>query len=293
MTGARTGSARAILPETPKLQRQEHPMSHFIPFRKVALVGLTAAALVGGSAFAAAPASAADANTGWVRIGHFSPDTKGVDVEVSALSGGTVVTELDNVTYGQVSKYLDMQAGTYAISMRPTGSSKTSKPMLTRSLTVKPGSATTVAAYGPNKGIKTAVYNDDLTTPKAGNARIRLIQVSTKHKSVSVKTTTGIQIASKATTGSATGYASVAAGPWALAVSGSGTSKTQVVDLTPGTVNTLLVLDNATGGVTLDTLTDSAAVAQAPQGGVQTGGGYFATHRASIAATSDHRVVAY
>lgn len=278
-------------------------MSPFLSFRRAAVGGLIALAVAGAGTVIAVPANAAtpgsnpaapmSAGTGWVRVGHFSPDTKAVDVEITALSGGTATTDLNDLTYGQVSKYLDMTAGTYAISMRPSGSPASSKPMLSRSLTVKAGTATTVAAYGTNAHLKTAVYHDDLSAPKAGNARIRLIQVSTKHTSISVQTTTGIPIASKATTGSATGYAGVPAGPWALEVSGSGIDTTQVVTLVPGTVTSLLVLDNASGGVTLDTITDSAAVPVTPRGGVQTGGGFFALHRSVRPAAEAHQLVAW
>ena len=46
------------------------------------------------------------------------------------------------------------------------------------------------------------------------------------------------------------------------------------------------MLDNATGGLTVVPVVDSAATAEAPVGGVQTGGGYLAEHPRTSEATS-------
>ncbi|GAB3574729.1 DUF4397 domain-containing protein [Leifsonia lichenia] len=234
-----------------------------------------------------APANAADSTTGWVRVGHFSADTTGVDVQITALAGGATTYALKDVTYGQVSKYLDMAQGTYVISMRSAGASASSSPIVKQSVTVQAGTASTVAAYGANADLKTTVFRDDLTAPADGQARIRLIQASTKHSTVTVKTSTGLPIAANAKTGSATGYASVPAGPWTLDASGSGAKAAAALTLTNGSVNTLLVLDNATGGVTLTGVVDSSSVGSQPKGGVQTGGGWLATHDAGTGPRQD------
>ncbi|WFR68442.1 DUF4397 domain-containing protein [Curtobacterium flaccumfaciens] len=96
--------------------------------RRTLVVGALATTLVAAAvglapqaATAAAPAAApatSTSNEGWLRVGHLSPDTKGVDVELSSLSGGKKVFELDDVTYGQVSPYQELPVGTYVLSMR-------------------------------------------------------------------------------------------------------------------------------------------------------------------------------
>jgi hypothetical protein len=251
-----------------------------------AVTAAAAIVLAGGLvAAAAAPASAADAGTGWVRVGHFSPNTKAVDVKITALAGGAALYSLDDVTYGQVSKYLDMNAGNYVVSMRPATASASSKPMISQSFQVQPGIATTVAAYGSNAHLKTTVFTDNLTAPAAGDARIRLIQASTKHPTVTLTTSTGMLLAKDASTGTATDYASVPAGPWTLDVTGSGAKAHAPVNLANGTVDTVLVLDNASGGVSLSTIVDSSSVGAQPSGGVQTGGGYLAQHGADTSLT--------
>lgn len=228
-----------------------------------------------GSTASSPTASSTD---GWVRVAHLSPDTKSVDVRISALSGGTTLYELDNVAYGAVSKYMSLPAGLYTVAMVPAGSSAALKPMISASVQVAVGKASTVAAYGLHKKVKVKIFTDDLTTPGAGQARIRLIQGSAKVSEVNVATSTGVTVASDAKAGTATGYAQIAAGPWMLKLTAKKLSQQAAVSLTDGSVTTLLVLDSTGGRLALQPVLDSAAVGAAPVGGVQTGGGYVALH---------------
>ncbi|GAA1964817.1 DUF4397 domain-containing protein [Microbacterium deminutum] len=240
-------------------------------------VGLPSAAT--GATMAPSEASAAPTgDTGWLRLGHFSPDTKAVDVRVSALRGGTIVFELSDVGYGDVSGYTPLTQGEYAISMVAAGSNDWTHLAISDTVTVGAASATTVAAYGPNANLQLQAFSDDLTAPSAGNARIRLIQASTITPTVDVKTTTGVVIASDAPAGSATPYAEVPAGTWTLQLTGTGVQDSVDVNLSAGSITTLFVLDKADGGLTILPIVDSAAAAVVPIGGVQTGGGWLARH---------------
>lgn len=250
-----------------------------IPRRRVAIVGALAATLVAATVGLAAPQSAnAATDDGWLRVGHLSPDTKGVDVELSSLSGGTKVFELDDVTYGQVSGYQTLAAGTYVLSMR-AADAPDSTPVISTDVTVQAGSASTVVAYGKNKSLKTAAFTDDLQQPGDGKSKLRLVQAATTAKKVDVTTSTGTEIASDAAFGTATQYATVDAGKWDLDLSGSGQEGTADVDLAGNTVSTLFVLDDSKGDLTVVPVTDAAATAATPTGGVQTGGGGTAADR--------------
>jgi hypothetical protein len=257
----------------------------------VAVVTIGATATPALAAPAAAPA--ATGSVGWLRIAHLSPDTRSVDVRVTALMGGASVYTLDNVKYGAVSSYKAMPTGVYTIAMVPAGSKSTANPMLSASVSVVDGNASTVAAYGPNKKLKLKVFSDDLSTPAAGQARIRLIQASVRTPSIDVKTATGISIAENAKSGTATGYAEVAAGPWALTLTGKNVESIDPVTLANGSVTTLLVLDTTGGGLTVRSIVDSAAVGAVPVGGVQTGGGFLASAEPSVGTlptvNSEHR----
>ncbi len=231
--------------------------------------------------FAGPSANAATApGNGWVRVGHLSPDTKSVDVRLTKFSGGQTVYELDNVTYGQVSPYKQLPAGRYAVSMTAAGAAATSKPIIGASITVAAGKPITVVAYGKNDALKTTVFEDDLTPAAANSSRVRLVQAATVSKTVDVQTSTGTVIAKDASYGSASGYAAVGSGSWTLDLTGrdKNTEGTAKLQLASGSINTLFVLDNSKGGITVVPVVDSAATQATPKGGVQTGGGYEALH---------------
>lgn len=239
---------------------------------------LAAALIAAGLAFAPGAATAVvpaavDEAGGWLRLGHLSPDTKSVDVEVTARRGGAVVLELQGVGYGDVSAYSQLAAGMYKVSMVPAGSPPSTRAVVSSNVKVDADAATTVVAYGPSADLEVKAVVDDLTEPTAGNARLRLFQASTLTDEVDVATTTGLSIAQGAIAGSVTGYAEVPAGQWTLELSGEDATGLTAIDVAAGSVSTLFVLDTAAGGLTILPIVDSAAVGVTPDGGVNTGGG--------------------
>lgn len=244
---------------------------------------LTAAFVPGPAVASSAPAtdttaasSAAGDTAGWLRLGHLSPDTKSVDVRVSAISGGSTLFELEGVGYGDVSAYESLPEGSYTVSMVPAGASGSSVPVVSETVEIAADTATTVAAYGPTDQLQVRAFDDDLTQPAAESARIRLIQASTITPEVDVATTDGQPIAENAKAGSATRYAEIPAGDWSLRLTGEDVSDTVDVTVKPGSVTTLFVLDTAEGGLTILPVLDSASVGDVPEGGIDTGGGYGA-----------------
>jgi hypothetical protein len=221
-----------------------------------------------------APAWAANA-TGWVRLAHLSPDTKEVDVTLTSLSGGTMVLHLTKVGYGDVSPYIRLPVGTYAIAMVPTGAPADSTPFVSASVAVTQGRAETVAAMNLNKSIETHVFRDDLSAPASDSARVRVIQASTKHRDVAVKdgSTTITDSVGFAT---ASDYSNVPSGTASVAVSAGSTTGERSVRLAGGSVHTLFVLDTASGGLAVSPVLDSAAAAIMPSGAVETGAGGLA-----------------
>ena len=251
-----------------------HRVRSFV--RSAGAIAILALGLLGAGSLTAQAVPSASATTGFIRVAHLSPDTKSVDVSLTALSGGSAILELKNVDYGMVSPYSPIAAGTYVVSMVPAGSTSNTQPIISATIDVVAAKTITVAAFGKNAAIKAKVFQDDLTGPTAGDARIRIIPASTVTNTVSVATTTGLVIATNAETGTATSYASVPAGPWSLQLTAAAISDLAPVQLDNGSVNTLFVLDNASGGLTVKAVLDSASVGAAPVGGVQTGGGALA-----------------
>lgn len=218
-------------------------------------------------------APAAGAPSGWLRLGHLSPDTALVDVELVAVASSDVVT-FDNLGYGQVADYRSVPVGFYTVNVRMDGGAQAA-PVVTARLQVQEGGAQTIAVTGREGAVQATTVADDLTPPPPGQTRVRLLQAASTAPEVDVLAVGGPTIAEDVAFGTATGYANVPAGPWSLQLTptgGSATATTADVVLSPGSVQTVLALEQG-DGITARAIVDAQGVAQMPAGGVQTGGG--------------------
>jgi hypothetical protein len=225
-----------------------------------------------GQAGAAAPA-AADA---FVRGAHFSPDTAGVDVYLTAFSGGTNTLWLSDVGYGDVSPYRHVAAGIYAVSMRPHGAPASQKAVLSWTLNLKAGSAYTAAAIGMSSQIRGVVVADTLNPPPAGTGLVRIIQASSQAGHVSVRATGGPVLTADTGFGSTTSYVAVPSGRWTLKAQSStkpALSGTLAVAIPSASITSVVLLDARGGGLVLRTVLDAAGTANTPSGSVPAGGG--------------------
>lgn len=236
----------------------------------VALITGTVLAVALGSNSASA-AEQTQTPQGWARVAHLSPDTTSVDVELTAVSGGQIMFDLKDIAYGDVSDYLRLPVGAYVVDLTPTGSADAATPALSQLITVEEGQPLTLAVLGANADLTARIITDDLTPPADGEARVRVIQASTVAETVEIQTIMGRTIAAGAKSGEVTGYATVEDGPWDLQLFADAEKTLASVDLVSGSVNTLLVLDNASGGLTLKAISDSGSVTDTPVGGTNTG----------------------
>lgn len=245
--------------------------------RAVLLATLVAALTVlSGMVGLAAPAHADDADAGWVRLAHLSPDTPSVNVAMTSLSDSRSMLQLKDVGYGDVSAYQKVPVGTYVASMTPAGGDANSTPAISQSVTVEAGKAYTVAAVGTNAELKGTVLTDDLNPAKQGSAKIRLLQASVSAPKVTVTAEGGPTIARDAAFATATGYAAVPAGVWSVTITpteGTAAPVTTDVSVTSASVNTVIVLDGQNGKITAIAIKDAGGVAKMPKKGVDTGGG--------------------
>src|SRR5215471_13178819 len=132
----------------------------------------------------AAPAAAPD---GWVRIAHLSPQAPAMDMYVYPFGDPGRPVVLKDVGYGAVSAYMAVVPGQYTVAMRGFGASATSKPALTTSFMVTRGTAYTLAALGPDPGLRTEILKDQMNAP-AGKAVVRVLQASLKQHRVTSAT---------------------------------------------------------------------------------------------------------
>ncbi len=193
-----------------------------------------------------ASVSPAATGMGWIRFGHLSPDTPPVDVCVCSFGSSGAQIGLPKVGYGDASPYEAVSAGEYSIAIRAAGASASSQPVMSTRVTVIAGCAYTVAAMGPESGLRLQVLEDQLTT-QPGEAAVRIIQASLKQQTVSKVSRGGRVVARRVAFATVVDYQPIPPGIWTIvAHTPTGTAQ-QHVPLYPGTVDTLVILDGAHG----------------------------------------------
>ena len=230
------------------------------------LLGGTAAVLAAASPTAsAAPAAAPD---GWIRIAHLSPEAPAMDMYLYPFGNPASPIVLSDVSYGNVSAYMAVSPGQYTVAMRGFGAPASSKPALTTSFMVAAGGAYTLAALGPDPGLRTEVLKDQMTTP-TGKAVVRVLQASLKQHLVTVSYGPDV-LARQLAFGAATPYTAVSPGAQTVRFSAPGQHTARPVTLAAGTVHTIVVLDDSSG-LTADAVTDAAGSQIMPKGAVSAG----------------------
>jgi hypothetical protein len=235
-------------------------------------------ALLAGTA-ALAPAASASSTTGvvssdgWVRIAHLSPKAPAMDMYLYPFGDPTHATVLHDVAYGDVSAYIALSPGQYTVAMRGFGAPASSTPALTTSFMVSAQTAYTLAALGPDPGLRVEVLRDKTSAP-TGQALIRVFQASLKQPRVTVSYGSDV-LAQQLAFGAATAYTSVQPGTQTVRFTVSGQDASMQVNLAPDSVHTIVVLDGPTG-LKVDELTDAAGSQVMPSGGAGTGFGGMA-----------------
>lgn len=247
--------------------------SRSLALRLAALAGSTLVAF--GIAAAASPAAQAAAGTGFVRLAHLSPDTPAVDVYLTSVAGAFAPKVFPAVGYGVVSDYLELPNGTYTVEMRSENAPASSKPLLSKVVTVEEGKAYTVAGVGrfTDKSLGIEILVDDLSQPGQGSARVRIIHASVKAPELNISLATGTPIANDVKFAQTTTYTEVDSGRWSVRLQPvpSGQAATVDVSLGAGSVYSLIVLDGS-NGLTAKLRTDAQGGSVVPAG-VNAGGG--------------------
>jgi hypothetical protein len=232
------------------------------------LLGSTAALMAATSpAASAAPAAVRD---GWIRIAHLSPEAPAMDMYVYPFGNPGRPVVLKDVSYGAVSAYVAVVPGQYTVAMRGFDAPATSKPALTASFMVTAGAAYTLAALGPDPGLRTEVLKDQMTAP-AGKAVVRVLQASLKQHRVTVSYGPAV-LARQLSFGAATSYQPVSPGVQTVRFAAPGERATMPVNMAADSVHTIVVLDDSSG-LKVDAVTDAVGSRIMPTGAVSAGFG--------------------
>src|SRR5271165_4869646 len=215
--------------------------------------------------------------TGLVSLGNLSKNPTPVDVYLYRSGDSSPQFVEHDVAYGTILPYQQVSAGAYSVKMRAAGSSASSTPVWSVSLTVQAGGAYTVAplrASAQQGQLK--VIDDNLTTPN-GKSFVRVIQAALNEGQVTFHCSCAAGAPGNITTDAAPGTVSpqapIPAGTWTMSATGSTGTTSLPVTLTAGTVHTEIVIAAPSGGIEIINVTDAAGAGQAPTGGVSTGFG--------------------
>ena len=240
-------------------------------FRRLARLA-TITTLLGGTAavMAAAPAASAAGPDGWVRIAHLSPEAPAMDMYLYPFGNPASPIVLKDVSYGNVSAYMAVGPGQYTVAMRGFGAPASSKPALTTSFMVGAGAAYTLAALGPDPGLRTEVLRDQMTAPP-GEAVVRVLQASLRQPRVTVSYGPDL-LARQLVFGSATSYTAVSPGAHTVRFAVPGEQTATPITLAADSVHTIVVLDDGTG-LRADAVTDAVGSRLTPKGAAAAGFG--------------------
>ncbi|MGY1754241.1 class F sortase [Blastococcus sp. SYSU D01042] len=238
------------------------------------LAGLLGAA---GLLLGPAPAAQADDEPGLLRIAHLSPDSPAVDVALAPASDGRAAADqgadvAGALGYGDVGGYRPLPAGSYAVSVRPAGASPAEPPALSTRVDVPAGGARTLALTGAFAELQLAPLPEDPTAPPDGAARVRVIAAAAGAPVLDVAVDGGPPLATDLRFPAVSGYTALPAGPATVRLGAGPDATTVPVDVTAGTVVSLLLLDGADGALTARAVVDAAGPAVVPAGAVEAGG---------------------
>lgn len=184
------------------------------------LAVLLAAAVIGSIVAMGAVATQSDGDgdtqqTSYVRVVHASPDAPAVDVSVDN------ETVLSNVSFGSVSDYLSLEAGTYNVTVAST---ENGTVVFEGELTLDPRSVTTVAvsgeiSEGAESQLLAVAYEDDAWTPESDESALRVVHLSPDAPTVDVTAANGsVVLADNVSFRESSGYVTVPAGDYTVEI---------------------------------------------------------------------------
>ena len=206
-----------------------------------------------------------------------------MDVALAPITDGTPLADpgpdiATGLNYGAIGAYRDLAPGSYAVSVRATGTGSRTPPSLSVRVDIPAGGARTVALSGSFADLSLTVLTDDLSAPGPGSARVRVLAAAAGAPTVDAVQAGGPELARDLPFGSAGRPTTVPAGRTTVHLDGgTGAPADLPLDLPAGSVDTLLLLDGPGGGLTLRTVVDAAGPATVPVGPVAAGSGGTAT----------------
>jgi hypothetical protein len=227
--------------------------------------------LVVGLAFAPAAVAGAATAASMVRLAQLNPEQGILELTVSSVADPNNTVLIAALGYGEMSRYQTVEEGDYVVATRAAASAD--PPMVAKTISVRPGTTSTVATVGTSAEGGITSFADDLTAPDPTQARLRVINAAPPAAQVDVRGPAGEQVASGLALGAAGSYTTLPAGETRLSVTPAGGAAVDVpVSLRANEISTV-VLTSDDGGVAARVVVDAAGAPVVPPGPVHAGFG--------------------
>lgn len=183
-----------------------------------------------------APTSA-EVESGFVRAVHGVADAPAIDVYLND------TLAISALSFGDATEHIAVPAGTYDVTVRGTGSDA---EILTTSVTVTAGQASTIAALGEGEDISAQVFDDDISGVTAEQARISLVNGIPGDATVSATLADGTSLGSDIAFGAAGEAVDIAPSSEAITLTtGDGSVELPAQTFYGGVYYNVFALDNA------------------------------------------------
>jgi hypothetical protein len=227
--------------------------------------------LVVGLAIAPAPQAVAADATSMLRLGQLNPEQGNLELTVSSVADPNNMVLIAKLGYGELSGYQTVEEGDYVIATRPAGSAE--PPMVAKTISVRPGTTSTVATVGAAADGGVTSFPDDLTAPDPTQARLRVINAAPPAGQIDVRGPGGEQVAVGLAFGTAGSYTTLPPGETRLSVAPAGAPAVELpVTLGANEVSSV-VLTSGDGNLQARVVVDAAGAPVVPPGPVHAGFG--------------------
>lgn len=149
-----------------------------------------------------------------VRVLHTSPDTPRVDIYINDEK------TLENMTYYQISPYIELPAGTFQVEIYPVGQKNT--PILSENISIQSGRNYTVAAAGLQEDLRLVSVIDTTDIP-SGKLKARFWHLSPNAPAVDIALADGDVLFKNISYGNVSDYLELTPGTVTLEVRKAGT----------------------------------------------------------------------
>jgi hypothetical protein len=192
------------------------------------------------------------------RLMNAVPDEANLNVLVDSTSVSS------NLAYGTSTGYLSESSGSHQVAIEPSGSTTT---LLSQSISLGSGSATTVISSNFSTSIANLVLTDNNSAPTSGDFKLRLVNASPNLGPADVYIVTpGTALTTVSPTlsnlgfGATSDYQSLVAGNYEIEFTSVGQKfaaiDTGALTLGSGQIRTFVSLNNPSGGFTFTVLQD-------------------------------------